>query len=132
MAIAFVQFANSAPGIFQLNTSGLAAAQVLAGGNYLPVYQVGAAGSIVPLPIDLSQGQVYLILYGTGIRNAQNVTVTVGGQSVPSAFAAQGFYAGEDQVNVGPLPASLAGKGSVSIVVTADGLAANTVNVTFR
>jgi uncharacterized protein (TIGR03437 family) len=128
-----VQFANSAPGIFQLNTAtGLAAAQALVGGSYLPVYQVAASGSIVPLPIDLSQGQVYLILYGTGIRNATNVTVTVGGLSVPSAFAAQGFYAGEDQVNVGPLPASLAGKGSVSIVLTADGVAANTVNVTIK
>jgi len=130
--VAVVTLANSAPGIFQLNIAGLAAAQALAGGNYLPVYQVGASGSIVPLPIDLSQGQVYLILYGTGIRNAQNVTVTVGGQNVPSAFAAQGFYAGEDQVNVGPLPLSLVGKGNVSIVLTADGLAANTVNVTFR
>jgi uncharacterized protein (TIGR03437 family) len=130
---AFVQFANSAPGIFQLNTStGLAAAQAFVGGIFLPVYQVNSAGSIVPLPIDLSQGQVYLLLYGTGIRNAQKVTVTVGGVSVPSAFAAQGTYEGEDQVNVGPLPLTLAGKGNVNIVLTADGVAANIVNVTFK
>ncbi len=134
--VAFVQFANSAPGIFQLNTSSLAAAQALVvtsnSQTYDSVYQVGPSNSVIPLPIDLSQGQVYLILYGTGIRNAKTVTVTVGGLSVPAVFAAQGFYAGEDQVNVGPLPTSLVGKGNVNIVLTADGLAANTVNVTFK
>jgi uncharacterized protein (TIGR03437 family) len=72
-------------------------------------------------------------MYGTGIRNAKNVTVTVGGLSVPVTYsgAAPGF-AGEDQVNIGPLPLSLAGKGSVNILLTADGQAANTVNVTIQ
>lgn len=135
--IAFVTFANSAPGIFQLNSSSLGAAEALVvnGGtqSYEQVYQLGAGNSVIPLPIDLSQGQVYLVLYGTGIRNAQNVTVSVGGQSVPVLFfGAQGTYAGEDQVNLGPLPASLAGQGSVSIVLTADGQTANTVNVTIK
>jgi len=37
-----------------------------------------------------------------------------------------------DQVNIGPLPAALAGTGSVNIVITADGQAANTVNVTIQ
>jgi hypothetical protein len=32
-------------------------------------------------------------------------------------------------VNIGPLPRSLAGQGTVSIVLTAQGEAANTVNV---
>jgi hypothetical protein len=35
-------------------------------------------------------------------------------------------------VNIGPLPRSLAGAGNVNIVVTADGVAANTVNVTIQ
>jgi len=57
----------------------------------------------------------------------------VGGISVPVLFAgAQGSFAGEDQVNVGPLPLSLAGRGSVPIVVTADGIIANTVNVSIQ
>jgi uncharacterized protein (TIGR03437 family) len=87
------------------------------------------------LPINLgpSTEQVYLEMYGTGIRNAKSVTVTVGGLSVPVLYAgaAPGF-AGEDQVNIGPLPQSLAGKGSVNILLTADGQAANTVNVTIQ
>ena len=72
-------------------------------------------------------------MYGTGIRNANSVTATVGGLSVPVLFvgAAPG-YAGEDQVNIGPLPQSLAGKGSVNILLTADGQVANIVNVTIQ
>jgi uncharacterized protein (TIGR03437 family) len=137
--VSLLQIANSAPGIFAYNSSGLAAAlELIVPSNgplsYLPVYQLGASNTLSPLPIDLNQvqGQVFLLLFGTGIRNAKNVTVTIGGQNIPSAFSAQGTYAGEDQINVGPLPGSLAGKGNVSIVVTADGLVANTVNVTFK
>ena len=46
--------------------------------------------------------------------------------------AATSQFAREDQVNIGPLPQSLAGKGSVNILLTADGQAANTVNVTIQ
>jgi uncharacterized protein (TIGR03437 family) len=98
------------------------------------VWQV-AGGSVVALPISLggSTEQIYLEMYGTGIRNARNVTVTVGGLSVPMLYAgAAPGYAGEDQVNIGPLPAALAGQGSVKIVVTADGQQANAVNVTIQ
>jgi len=35
-------------------------------------------------------------------------------------------------LNIGPLPASLAGKGNVNIILTADRRAANTVNVTIQ
>ena len=41
-------------------------------------------------------------------------------------------FAGLDQVNIGPLPQSLAGAGNANIVLTADGQAANTVNVTIQ
>jgi uncharacterized protein (TIGR03437 family) len=126
--------------LFQLNTSGLVAAWVLpvdsgVQGALQPVYQLGAGNSVIPLPIDLgpSTEQVYLEMYGTGIRNANTVDVTVGGVSVPVLFTggAPG-YAGEDQVNIGPLPRSLAGQGSVSIVISADGQVANTVKVTIQ
>jgi hypothetical protein len=53
--------------------------------------------------------------------------------SVPVLSAgAQGQYAGEDQINVGPLPLSLAGSGNVPIVLTANGINANVVNVSFQ
>jgi uncharacterized protein (TIGR03437 family) len=53
-----------------------------------------------------------------------NVTVLSSG--------AQSVYAGLDQVNIGPLPASLTGARPANIVLTADGQTANTVNVTFQ
>jgi hypothetical protein len=37
-----------------------------------------------------------------------------------------------DQINLGPLPASLAGAGLVNLVITADGQVANTVTVGFQ
>jgi uncharacterized protein (TIGR03437 family) len=72
-------------------------------------------------------------MYGTGIRNATSITAKVGGLSVPVLYfgAAPGF-AGEDQVNVGPLPRSLAGQGVVNIMLAADGQTANTVNIDIR
>ncbi len=136
---ATIQIGAVSPGLFELNTSGLVAAWLLSVVNgaqqpLQPVYQI-SANAVVPLPIDVAaaNSQFYLEMYGTGIRNAKNVTVTVGGVSVPVLYssAAPG-YAGEDQVNIGPLPVSLAGKGSVNIVLTADGIAANTVTVAIQ
>jgi len=101
----------------------------------LPVYQLTAANAVVPLPLSLgsSDEQIFLEIYGTGIRNAKTVTVTVGGVNVPVTYAgAAPLYAGEDQVNIGPLPHSLVGAGNVNIVLTADGQTANTVNITFQ
>jgi len=133
---AAAQVGSIAPGIFALNAGGLAAAVVLVvapGGaqSFANIYQVDASGNIVAQPIDLSAGQIYLELYGTGIRAAKSVTATVGGVSVPVlGWAVQSQYAGLDQVNIGPLPASL--KDQVTVAVTADGMAANPVNVTIK
>jgi len=127
------------PGIFQLNSTALAAAQVL----WVPpdrpqttgqVYQLDASNNVTPLPIDVdpSKGAVYLSVFGTGIANAQTVAVTVGGQPVPvTYFGAQGYSNpyGLDQVDIGPLPPSLAGRGRVNIILTADGQTANPVEV---
>lgn len=133
-----IQIGRVSPGLFSLNSSGLVAAWVLpvVSGVQQPlqaVYQI-SGGSVVALPVSLgpSTEQIYLELYGTGIRNATTVTVTVGGLNVPVLFAGAASFEGEDQINVGPLPASLAGQGSVNIVLTADGQAANTVNITIQ
>ena len=136
---AVIQIGSVSPGIFELNGSGLVAAWVLPviSGTQQPLQPVWqlVGGAVVPLPISLgpSTEQIYLEMYGTGVRNAKNVTVTVGGLSVPMLYAgAAPGYAGEDQVNIGPLPAALAGKGSVNIIVTADGQQANAVTVTIQ
>jgi uncharacterized protein (TIGR03437 family) len=58
--------------------------------------------------------------------------VTVGGVSVPVIYAGkQGAFAGLDQVNF-QLPASLAGKGVVTIQLTAAGIPANPVTIAIQ
>jgi uncharacterized protein (TIGR03437 family) len=133
---AALQIANVAPGLFTLNSSGLAAAyaiRVAPGGaqSMVPVF-AGQNGSYFAAPINVaaSAGQVFLILFGTGIRGAGgNVGITIQGTSATVAYAgAQGTDAGLDQVNV-LLPAQLAGSGTVNIVLTAGLSNSNTVTV---
>jgi uncharacterized protein (TIGR03437 family) len=99
-----------------------------------PLFQCGsAAGSCVAAPISLGPetDRVYLQLFGTGIRKRSSlagVIATVGGQSVPVLFAGpQGESSGLDQVNLGPLPSNLAGRGELETVLTVDGISANPV-----
>jgi uncharacterized protein (TIGR03437 family) len=93
-----------------------------------------AQNKFVVAPTDLSSAneQVFLILYGTGVRHrgALNaVSVSVGGVDSEVLFAgAQGALAGLDQVNV-RLARSLAGRGDVDVVLTVEGQPANTVRV---
>jgi uncharacterized protein (TIGR03437 family) len=135
-----MQIAGVSPGIFQLNGAGLAAAQVARVKSGQPtvveaVYLVGAGTTVQPLPIDLGPATdaVYLTLFATGLQNAKNVAVTVGAQTVPVLYAGvQGTYDGLDQVNVGPVPRSLAGSGRVNIILTADGQTANPVELAIK
>jgi uncharacterized protein (TIGR03437 family) len=137
--------ANVAPGVFAANSTGqgVAAAvalRVKADGTqiYEPVAQWDTARQqYVPLPIDLGpQGeQVYLILFGTGLRFSSGVSavrVTIGGSAVPVLFAGpQGGNVGLDQINVG-LPRSLARRGEVDVILTAEGQPSNTVGINVR
>jgi len=136
---ASVQIASVAPGLFTLNSAGLAAAYVVrvGPGNVQTIEPVFTTqnGSFVPVPVDLSPStdQFYLILFGTGIRGAgSNVTVMINGIDAPVAYAGpQGPISGLDQVNVLLLP-QLAGSGSVNIVLTAASSAANVVNIAIQ
>ena len=139
-----VQVEAVAPGLFSANASGkgVAASNALlvkSDGTQTPqnVFQCGAAaGSCTASPLDLGTGsdQLYVSLFGTGMRNAtQRATATIGGVNVNLAGpVAQGQYAGLDQVNLGPLPRSLAGKGEQDVVLTVDGKQANVVTVRLR
>ncbi len=135
-----------APGLFSADATGkgvglIAVVRVDAQGGqtWQPAYRYdAAAGKIVPAPISLGgeSDRVYLVLYGTGLRYAQpaaSVTAEVGGTSVPvTFFGAQSEYEGLDQVNIGPLPRTLAGKGEVSVVVAAGRFKSNAVTVTIE
>jgi len=139
-----LQIANIAPAIFTAGNSGSGppAAQVIRVSNGVPSFDpapflVGTNGApATPSPIKLSPStdRLYLILYATGIqRHVGAVTATIGGTSIPVSYAgAQGTLTGLDQINLGPLPQSLAGQSSLNLVVSVDGGATNTVTVSFQ
>ncbi len=128
-----------APGLFTANSDGRGppaanAVRVRAGGaqEFLPVFLCAAGpGSCTPAPIPLGPEpeQIYLILYGTGIRGAATVSVRAADVLCPVTYAGpQGQYGGLDQVNV-LLPRELAGRGTVTLSLTAGGKSANPVTV---
>jgi uncharacterized protein (TIGR03437 family) len=128
--------ATVAPALFMLNADGLAAAylvRVSADGRQTiePVFTLRNSKRVA-LPVDLrpSTEQVYLILYGTGIRGAgkAGTSVTIKGLDAQVTYAGpQPDFAGLDQVNV-LLPRDLAGSGDVTLVLTAAGATANPVH----
>jgi uncharacterized protein (TIGR03437 family) len=135
-----VQIGLVTPGVFELNASALAAADILTVSGttqtYGNVFSINGSGAIVPSPIALggSGDETYLILFGTGFQAAgtSGVSVTIGGVNATVAYAGpQGTLAGLDQANV-LIPASLAGAGNVTVQLVANGIAANPVNVTIQ
>jgi uncharacterized protein (TIGR03437 family) len=119
-----------APGLFTTTSDGkgVPAAQLL---------RVRPDGSsttetVTEAGIRIGADTVYLLLYGTGIRNASSlagVTCTIGGQAAVVSYAgAQSQSPGLDQVNV-QVPASLAGQGDVTLTLSVDGQAANPVTL---
>jgi uncharacterized protein (TIGR03437 family) len=127
---------GAAPGIFAINGGGLIAADVLR------VHKDGTAVSeniysvvnnqVVALPLNLGVAagdKVFLEIFGTGFRSVSqaNVQVTIGGVSAPVTFVGAQESPGLDQLNV-QVPASLAGRGNVTVVMTAGSQVANLTN----
>lgn len=140
-----VQMGKVAPAIFTMDSTGRGLAsstvvRVKANGtrsNEVTGKYDATSGRIVAVPIDLGpeSDQVFLELYGTGLRFRSNlaaVRATMGGIAVPVEFAgAQSGYAGLDQLNL-KLPRTLLGKGDVSLEVIADDRSANVVRINIR
>jgi len=140
------QIVSVAPGIFTANANGQGVPAAVVFRIRVDGSQVFESASrfdsdenrVIPLPIDLGpeSDRVFLLLFGTGIRGFNGfvaVTATIGGIPVPVGFAgpAPGFI-GLDQLNLGPLPRSLAGRGEVDVVVTVDGKVTNTVKLNVK
>ncbi|MGH9842983.1 MAG: hypothetical protein ACREEM_29955, partial [Blastocatellia bacterium] len=137
-----------APGLFTVNASGqgIAAAvalRVKADGtqSFEPVAQFDPAqNKFVATPIDLGPetDQVFLLLFGTGVRNRSALSVVSARLGGPNGVDAQVSFAGGldgfvglDQVNA-RLSRSLIGRGEVDVTLTVDGQTANTVKVSIR
>ncbi len=134
--------ATVAPGLFTANADGkgVPAAQFLrvrAGGEQSLEAAADfdpAQNRYVPRPVSLGpeSDQVFLVLYGTGLRfrsALSAVSVRIGDVPAEVTFAAaQGTLVGLDQVNV-RLPRSLAGRGVVVVALVVEGQIANVVEI---
>ncbi len=122
-----IQLDSTAPAIFTTNAEGYG----------LPVAQIirikpDGSQTVEPVngPVDLGadSDRVLLTLFGTGVR-AEQASAQIGGSMVPVILSGLDESPGVDQIVV-ELPRSLAGAGSVSVVVNCDGIVANAVTVT--
>ena len=131
-----------APGLFSADASGQGVAAALVfrrKGNgaesYEPVARFDSAlNRFVAAPIDLGpeSDQVFLILYGTGVRfrsalSAVSCAIGALDSEVLFADAAPG-YVGLDQINV-RLSRALTGRGVVDVALSVEGKAANIVRI---
>ena len=131
-----------APGLFAANANGqgvpaAVALRLTAFGvlTYEPVARFDAQQRrFVAVPIDLGRegDQVFLLLFGTGLRNRASlaaVSSTIGGTTAEVLYAGpQPTFTGLDQVNL-RLPRILTGRGEVDVVVTAENKEANIVKI---
>jgi len=132
--------ASVAPSLFEANADNLAAGNLLRVrgdvSEYDPISQVeSGTNQVVAVPIDLSPDtdRFYLILYGSGIRlrsSLDSVRATVGGMDAIVVYAGSaGAGDGLDLVSV-LLPTQL--HGWADVVITVDGVTANTVRVLIK
>jgi len=137
-----VQIESTSPGIFTANASGTGvpaavALRVVGATQTFETIYSSQSGQPVATPIDLGPAgnDVYLILYATGVRGAAAtaVSATIGGIATPIlGFAAAPGFVGLDQINVGPIPRTLIGRGPVNVVLTVAGKTANTVTINIQ
>jgi uncharacterized protein (TIGR03437 family) len=139
-SLSAVTLTGTAPGIFTVDGKLAAGDWVrVENGNTLSgqLATINASNQLVPVPLnfDPQSSPVFLLLFGTGFRNAAagSVTVQIGNLApvAPAYAGAQGSFVGLDQVNI-QLPYSMKGAGDVPITVTVAGQTANTVHVTIQ
>ena len=91
------------------------------------------AYQVIPIRFGLEDEQLFLILFGTGLRHHNGaVTERWGNTDLPVLYAgAQGEMAGLDQINIA-LPRTLAGSGEVEFRLIADGQPTNTLRIVIQ
>jgi uncharacterized protein (TIGR03437 family) len=130
-----VEIRSVAPRLFTV--SGIPAGAILLIRNGVQtqeaIFESGGNG-VAAIPIDLGppMDQVFLMMFGTGLRHASNVRVTIGG--IDCAVSSAGPHSempGMDQVTV-RLPRSLAGSRNAEVRVTANEALAEITFLSFR
>jgi hypothetical protein len=132
-----ITIADVAPSLFTANQNGrgVPTGQIIlvhADGSHTVENLATLSGSTyvaTVIKLATTTDQIYLQLYGTGIRHAAKVTATISGAQLGVLYAGQqGAYPGLDQVNL-QLPKVLQAAGALNIVITAGTQAANAVMV---
>ncbi|MFN9895351.1 MAG: metallophosphoesterase [Acidobacteriota bacterium] len=139
--------AAPSPGLFAINANGrgpaaATAVRVRSDGTHLPRPVVRCAatpGTCTTAPLDLGSPaeQLYLSLYGTGLRNTagpgqNDIVATIGGERAEILYAGpQPAFAGLDQINL-RVPRALAGRGEVPVSLAVGGRVANSVLVNIQ
>ena len=143
VATGSIRIARVSAGIFTANATGegapagLAVVVNRAGEQRIEALFQRFAGKdrFEPAPLDVggSAEDFYLVLFGTGFRaaSAARVSATAGGISIPvQAAQAHSTFAGLDQLNLGPLPRSLAGaRGELDLEIAVESTPANRVTI---
>ncbi len=127
-----IRIERTSPALFTANSTGEGVAAGVAlrvrdgRQSFEPLARFDAAQQrFEPSPIELGPegDQVFLILFGTGLRFRRDLSravVEIGGEQAPVSFiGAQGDFAGLDQVNM-QLPRALSGRGEVEIILSID------------
>jgi uncharacterized protein (TIGR03437 family) len=103
--------------------------------SFEPVAQFDAGQNrFVPVPIVIGPNtdQVFLVLFGTGVRYRSSLaaaTASLGGTSTEVLYAGpQGSLVGLDQMNL-RIPRSLAGRQEIDVFLIVDGKQTNTIKV---
>jgi uncharacterized protein (TIGR03437 family) len=144
-SVGTIQIVDIAPGLFSAESTGkgFAAAVVLRVKSDGTIdYEPAVAfdqnqNKFLGVPIDLSNSreQVFLILFGTGLRarsSLGSVTASIGGANCEVIYAGPQFdFVGLDQINV-RLGQNLIGKGEVDISMTVDGQMTNVLKVKIK
>lgn len=123
------QVANCSPAVFTFLSNGRGVPVALSTYDGI-VYDSAVNSDGSPRTVEL--GTVwkpnYLVLFGTGLRHAQNLKVRLGGVEVAPMYAGpQNSFAGLDQVNL-QIPSNAPG-GVVDLMVSADGMTSNIVQL---
>jgi uncharacterized protein (TIGR03437 family) len=138
-----LEFRNVAPGFFAANGDGkgVAAAEVLhvtsdGAESSSPVFRCGETlERCVPIPIDLGaeSNQNYLILFGTGFRNASKRKVTLGGVEAEIVYwgEQEPQQSGRDRMKV-RIPGELRARGLIEIAAVADDSLFNPLVIEFQ
>ena len=142
IATGTVQVESVVPGIFTANADGQGAPAALLlrfrGTEQTAqdfVFDVNAPlGEREPVRIDFGgeDEQVFVALFGTGMRGGSEVRATIDGEEVAvSPVVALEAFVGLDQANVGPIARTFIGRGVVELVLIVDGKASNAVTLRF-